>query len=231
MLTDRFFKPAPVTTKLSNRKELKIKGTFTAFARHYKVVEFNDKVHMMKMVPSNVYKRANVKECVLMEVESVNLRNELLALESGTITPENNYVVVKSNREYANAQPFTVIRDNPKSDERGVTMFLRVFSLDGDESAPEDIELTVTKSAVDMSEEGNTRKRSTAWQFPTDKTFCLKHKRVKIQLLAAMFNFEEGDTVRDRKYVITGHLFLKKQPGTGSKPKSLPQPAAPLRLR
>lgn len=196
-------------------------GTFT---RYYKLAKFDQKVHMKSMEDSKYYpsreypQYTNVKECILCETADINIRNEQMIL---SVLPADDFPKYKASGGKSNVSPSNglhVIRMDPKDNEKGVMMLIRIIPSDskGQDLIPNDILLKTTKCVSD------TEKRAVAWEFPKDVEYKIKYSSVKLQLIAATFNDAVGLVNRDRKYEIKGHIFVKQQRKNQKTPKAAP---------
>ena len=212
--------PAPVKGIVS-QPITKGSGTFT---RYYKLANFDHKVQMKSMDDSKCYpsreypQYTNVKECILCETADINIRNEQMIL---SILPTNdfeNYRGSGGRSTISSTNGLQVIRMDPKDNEKGVMMLIRIIPTDskGRDFIPNDILLNTTKCVSD------TEKRAVAWQFPKNTEYKIKYKSVKLQLIAATFNDAAGLVNRDRKYQIKGHIFVKQQRKNQKTPKAAP---------
>lgn len=194
-------------------------GTFT---RYYKLANFDHKVQMKSMEDSKCYpsreypQYTNVKECILCETADINIRNEQMIL---SVLSSDDFDKYKGKGGKSNVSPtnaLQVIRMDPKDNEKGVIMLIRIIPTDtkGQDLIANDILLETTKCVYD------TEKRAMAWQFPKNTEYKIKYPSVKLQLIAATFNDATGIVNRNRKYEIKGHIFVKQQRKNQKTPKA-----------
>ena len=195
-----------------------------SFTRYYRLANFDHKVQMKSMEDSKCYpsreypKYTNVKECILCETADINIRNEQMIL---SILSADDFGKYKGNGGKSNvttSNPLQVIRMDPKDNEKGVMMLIRIIPTDskGENLIPNDILLKTTKCVSD------TEKRAVAWEFPKNTEYKIKYPSIKIQLIAATFNDAKGLVNRDRKYEIKGHIYVKPQRKNQTTPKAAP---------
>ena len=191
------------------------------FTRYYKLIKFDHKVHMTSMKDSNVYpnrqypQHTNVKECILFETADINIRNEKLTVTCLLDDDFKKGFKLNDGKPLPYMDPLTVKRMDPKANEKGVMMLIRVVQAnkkESDEEKANDILLSSTRCVIDAE------KRSLAWEFPRDINYKLHFSSVRLQLIVATFNDATGLINRDREYEIKGHLFIKQQ-RSETKPK------------
>lgn len=193
-----------------------------SFTRYYKLANFDHRVQMKSMEDSKCYpsreypQYTNVKECILCETADINIRNEQMILSILSADDFEKYKGNGGNSKLTPSNPLQVIRMDPKDNEKGVMMLIRVIPTDSKDIIPNDILLETTKCVSD------TEKRAVAWQFPKNTEYKIKYPSVKLQLIAATFNDATGLVNRDRKYEIKGHIFVKQQRKNQKTPKAAP---------